>query len=169
MHCEHLSGYLILNHILQSDDGTVPLLSVPRSSISENPFTSLLLCSCVHSTVFTFERYAVLWCQNLALEVNITIFLSGGILPPLKAFTNIHLFKSLTSWQELCTEKTLMETFEISCWIMISVFHREDWSIVPCDLLLNNDIIFFYSTRAYLIVRCILRYIIRNCNKHRCL
>ncbi|KAF0913943.1 hypothetical protein E2562_025358 [Oryza meyeriana var. granulata] len=53
---------------IQSDDGTVPLLSVPRSSISENPFTSLLLCSCVHSTVFTFERYAVLWCQNLALE-----------------------------------------------------------------------------------------------------
>ncbi|KAL5206522.1 hypothetical protein ABZP36_034731 [Zizania latifolia] len=53
---------------IQSDDGTVPLLSVPRSSISENPFTSLLLCSCVHSTVFTFERYAVLWCQNLSLE-----------------------------------------------------------------------------------------------------
>lgn len=53
---------------IQSDDGTVPLLSVPRSSISENPFTSLLLCSCVHSTVFTFERYAVLWCQNIALE-----------------------------------------------------------------------------------------------------
>uniref|UniRef100_A0A0D9XE27 AB hydrolase-1 domain-containing protein n=1 Tax=Leersia perrieri TaxID=77586 RepID=A0A0D9XE27_9ORYZ len=54
--------------ITHSDDGTVPLLSVPRSSISENPFTSLLLCSCVHSAIFTFERYAVLWCQNLALE-----------------------------------------------------------------------------------------------------
>ncbi|XP_062194020.1 uncharacterized protein LOC133897336 isoform X2 [Phragmites australis] len=53
---------------IQSDDGTVPLLSVPRSSISENPFTSLLLCSCVHSTIFTFQRYTVLWCQNLALE-----------------------------------------------------------------------------------------------------
>uniref|UniRef100_A0ACD5Y233 Uncharacterized protein n=6 Tax=Avena sativa TaxID=4498 RepID=A0ACD5Y233_AVESA len=53
---------------IQSDDGTVPLLSVPRSSISENPFTSLLLCSCVHSTVFTFERYTALWCQNLTLE-----------------------------------------------------------------------------------------------------
>ncbi|KAF8657799.1 hypothetical protein HU200_059959 [Digitaria exilis] len=54
--------------VLQSDDGTVPLLSVPRSSISENPFTSLLLCSCVHSTIFTFQRYTALWCQNLALE-----------------------------------------------------------------------------------------------------
>lgn len=53
---------------IQSDDGTVPLLSVPRSSISENPFTSLLLCSCVHSSVFTFERNTVLWCQNLTLE-----------------------------------------------------------------------------------------------------
>ncbi|XP_025804077.1 uncharacterized protein LOC112883072 isoform X2 [Panicum hallii] len=53
---------------IQSDDGTVPLLSVPRSSISENPFTSLLLCSCVHSTIFTFQRYTVLWCQNIALE-----------------------------------------------------------------------------------------------------
>nr|CAB3453477.1 unnamed protein product [Digitaria exilis] len=53
---------------IQSDDGTVPLLSVPRSSISENPFTSLLLCSCVHSTIFTFQRYTALWCQNLALE-----------------------------------------------------------------------------------------------------
>jgi len=53
---------------IQSDDGTVPLLAVPRSSISENPFTSLLLCSGVHSTIFTFQRYAVLWCQNLALE-----------------------------------------------------------------------------------------------------
>ncbi|KAL6656062.1 hypothetical protein ACP70R_006888 [Stipagrostis hirtigluma subsp. patula] len=53
---------------VQSDDGTVPLLSVPRSSISENPFTSLLLCSCVHSAIFTFQRYTVLWCQNLALE-----------------------------------------------------------------------------------------------------
>ncbi|KAF8695380.1 hypothetical protein HU200_037613 [Digitaria exilis] len=57
-----------LHAVLQSDDGTVPLLSVPRSSISENPFTSLLLCSCVHSTIFTFQRYTALWCQNLALE-----------------------------------------------------------------------------------------------------
>ncbi|KAL6846192.1 hypothetical protein ACP4OV_023640 [Aristida adscensionis] len=53
---------------IQSDDGTVPLLSVPRSSISENPFTSLLLCSCAHSTDFTFQTYTGLWCQNLALE-----------------------------------------------------------------------------------------------------
>lgn len=53
---------------IQSDDGTVPPLSVPRSSISENPFTSLLLCSCVHSTISTFQRYTVLWGQNLAIE-----------------------------------------------------------------------------------------------------
>ncbi|KAI4990481.1 hypothetical protein ZWY2020_038844 [Hordeum vulgare] len=63
-----IAGVKIPVLFIQSDDGTVPLLSVPRSSISENPFTSLLLCSCVHSTGFTFERYTELWCQNLTLE-----------------------------------------------------------------------------------------------------
>ncbi|XP_073100853.1 uncharacterized protein [Elaeis guineensis] len=53
---------------IQTDDGTVPLFSVPRSSIAENPFTSLLLCSCLPSTIVTTERSAILWCQNLAIE-----------------------------------------------------------------------------------------------------
>lgn len=59
------------SNLLQSDDWTVPLLLVPRSTISDKPFTSLLLCSCVHSMVFTFERYTELWCQNLTLEVRV--------------------------------------------------------------------------------------------------
>ncbi|XP_038987467.1 uncharacterized protein LOC103703320 isoform X2 [Phoenix dactylifera] len=53
---------------IQTDDGTVPLFSVPRSSIAENPFTSLLLCSCLPSTIVTTGRSAILWCQNLAIE-----------------------------------------------------------------------------------------------------
>ncbi|OAY76761.1 Embryogenesis-associated protein EMB8 [Ananas comosus] len=53
---------------IPSDDGTVPLFSVPRSLIAENPFTSLLLCSCLPSTNIRIERSAVLWCQHLAIE-----------------------------------------------------------------------------------------------------
>ncbi|XP_068657950.1 uncharacterized protein [Aristolochia californica] len=53
---------------IQSDDGTVPLFSVPRSSISENPFTSLLLCSCLPPNTVTRERSAAQWCLNLVIE-----------------------------------------------------------------------------------------------------
>ncbi|EEF46214.1 conserved hypothetical protein [Ricinus communis] len=53
---------------LQNDDGTVPLFSMPRSLIAENPFTSLLLCSCVPSSVIASDRAAVSWCQNLTTE-----------------------------------------------------------------------------------------------------
>ncbi|KAK1280160.1 hypothetical protein QJS04_geneDACA004846 [Acorus gramineus] len=53
---------------LQSDDGTVPLFSIPRSAIAENPFTSLLLCSCFPSSIVHNERSAIMWCQRLAIE-----------------------------------------------------------------------------------------------------
>ncbi|KAK8947946.1 Embryogenesis-associated protein EMB8 [Platanthera guangdongensis] len=53
---------------IQSDDGTVPLFSVPRSSITENPFTSLLLCSCSHSNIKRGDRSALIWSQQLAIE-----------------------------------------------------------------------------------------------------
>ncbi|XP_072988410.1 uncharacterized protein [Typha latifolia] len=53
---------------IQSDDGTVPPLSVPRSLIAENPFTSLLLCSCLPSTIIRTERSTGLWCQHIATE-----------------------------------------------------------------------------------------------------
>ncbi|KAG9459810.1 hypothetical protein H6P81_004318 [Aristolochia fimbriata] len=54
--------------IQQSDDGTVPLFSVPRNSISENPYTSLLLCSCLPPNTVTRERSAAQWCLNLVIE-----------------------------------------------------------------------------------------------------
>ncbi|KAI0499287.1 hypothetical protein KFK09_020190 [Dendrobium nobile] len=53
---------------MQSDDGTVPLFSIPRNSIAENPFTSLLLCSCSHSTINRGDQSALLWSQQLAIE-----------------------------------------------------------------------------------------------------
>ncbi|OVA08303.1 CAAX amino terminal protease [Macleaya cordata] len=51
-----------------TDNGTVPPFSIPRSSIAENPFTSLLLCSCLPSSIIISERSALSWCQDLAIE-----------------------------------------------------------------------------------------------------
>lgn len=63
--------------VYQSDDGTVPLFSIPRSSIAENPFTSLLLCSCSSPSSSAVVGSAILWCQHLAIEVMwLIIFLS---------------------------------------------------------------------------------------------
>ncbi|KAK3001919.1 hypothetical protein RJ639_021158 [Escallonia herrerae] len=53
---------------IQNDDGTVPLFSVPRSSIAENPFTSLLMCSCLLSSIMSIERSTISWCQQLTVE-----------------------------------------------------------------------------------------------------
>lgn len=54
---------------IQSDDGTVPLFSIPRSSIAKNPFTSLLLCSNSPLSLTANGRSAMSWCQNLTIEV----------------------------------------------------------------------------------------------------
>lgn len=53
---------------IQSVDNTVSALSVSRSSIAENPFTSLLLCSCLPSTISRSKRFAIHWCQHIAIE-----------------------------------------------------------------------------------------------------
>ncbi|XP_028786927.1 uncharacterized protein LOC114742866 isoform X2 [Neltuma alba] len=53
---------------VQSDDGTVPVFSIPRHKIAENPFTSLLLCSCLPSSVIGTDRSAISWCQLLTME-----------------------------------------------------------------------------------------------------
>ncbi|XP_012443125.1 uncharacterized protein LOC105767998 isoform X1 [Gossypium raimondii] len=47
---------------IQNDGGSVPLFSTPRGLIAENPFTSLLLCSCSSS------RATVSWCHHLTIE-----------------------------------------------------------------------------------------------------
>ncbi|XP_057967408.1 uncharacterized protein LOC131157352 isoform X2 [Malania oleifera] len=53
---------------IQNDDGTVPLFSIPRSSIAENPYTSLLLCSCLPSQDVVNDKSAISWCQNVTIE-----------------------------------------------------------------------------------------------------
>ncbi|CAI8610935.1 unnamed protein product [Vicia faba] len=58
---------------IQSDNGMVPVFSVPRNLIAENPFTSLLLCSCLPSNVMDTETSALSWCQLVTVEVLKTI------------------------------------------------------------------------------------------------
>ncbi|KAF5177148.1 Embryogenesis-associated protein emb8 [Thalictrum thalictroides] len=53
---------------IQTDDGTVPPFSIPRSSVGANPFTSLLLCSSLPSTALTSEKSVLPWCQHFAIE-----------------------------------------------------------------------------------------------------
>lgn len=53
---------------IQSDEGSVPLYSVPRSSIAENPYTSLLLCSYFPHNETTNSRSTLSWCQHLTIE-----------------------------------------------------------------------------------------------------
>ncbi|KAG2717836.1 hypothetical protein I3760_03G192700 [Carya illinoinensis] len=54
---------------IQNDDGTVPLLSIPRDLIAENPFTSLLFCSSMPSSIVASSKSALSWCQHLTIEV----------------------------------------------------------------------------------------------------
>ncbi|XP_058206489.1 uncharacterized protein LOC131319996 isoform X2 [Rhododendron vialii] len=53
---------------IQNDDAVAPLFSIPRSSIDENPFTSLLLCSCLPSSVIASGRCAISWCHHLTIQ-----------------------------------------------------------------------------------------------------
>ncbi|KAI3430086.1 uncharacterized protein J3R85_008380 [Psidium guajava] len=53
---------------IQNDDGEVPLFSVPRTKIAENPYTSLLLCSCLPSGAAADSRSALTWCRHLTIE-----------------------------------------------------------------------------------------------------
>ncbi|KAI5415340.1 uncharacterized protein LOC127138720 isoform X3 [Lathyrus oleraceus] len=53
---------------IQSDNGMVPVFSVPQNLIAENPFTSLLLCSCLPSNVMDTETSALSWCQLVTVE-----------------------------------------------------------------------------------------------------
>ncbi|KAL2481925.1 alpha/beta-Hydrolases superfamily protein [Abeliophyllum distichum] len=53
---------------IQNDDGTVPLFSIPRSLIAENPYTSLLMCSYSPSSKIMNGRSTFSWCQHLIIE-----------------------------------------------------------------------------------------------------
>ncbi|GER41737.1 alpha/beta-Hydrolases superfamily protein [Striga asiatica] len=53
---------------IQNDDGRVPLFSIPRSGIAENPYTSLLLCAYSPFANVMVDISTLSWCQHLALE-----------------------------------------------------------------------------------------------------
>ncbi|GMH18114.1 hypothetical protein Nepgr_019955 [Nepenthes gracilis] len=53
---------------IQNNDGTVPLFSIPRGLIAENPFTNLLLCTSSPSNVNASGRSLISWCQLLTIE-----------------------------------------------------------------------------------------------------
>ncbi|KAL8102744.1 uncharacterized protein LOC141678758 isoform X2 [Apium graveolens] len=53
---------------IQNDDGTAPIFSIPRSSIAENPYTSLLLCSSPPSSITTGGRSIMYWCRRITVE-----------------------------------------------------------------------------------------------------
>ncbi|VFQ92556.1 unnamed protein product [Cuscuta campestris] len=53
---------------IQNNDRSVPLFSVPQSSIAQNPFTSQLLCNEFPFTESVRGRSTISWCQNLAME-----------------------------------------------------------------------------------------------------
>ncbi|XP_068463708.1 uncharacterized protein [Phaseolus vulgaris] len=53
---------------IQSGNGMVPVFSVPRNLIAENPCTSLLLCSCLPPSVTDTDMSALSWCQLLTIE-----------------------------------------------------------------------------------------------------
>ncbi|KAK6248836.1 hypothetical protein QUC31_020401 [Theobroma cacao] len=65
---------------IQNDDGSVPLFSIPRGLIAENPFTSLLLCNCSPS------RATVSWCHHFTIEwlASVELGLLKGRHPLLK-------------------------------------------------------------------------------------
>lgn len=57
------------------------MYSVPRSSIAENPYTSLLLCSYFPHNETTNSRSTLSWCQHLTIEVTIiTVIRHGSLL-----------------------------------------------------------------------------------------
>jgi hypothetical protein len=59
---------------IQNDD-VVPPYTIPRSSIAENPFTSLLLCSSSPNLI-DGRTVAVSWCQDLASEASFSSYIS---------------------------------------------------------------------------------------------
>jgi hypothetical protein len=73
MQMHKMPKVLLSVNFYQSDNGMVPAFSVPRNLIAENPFTSLLLCSCLLSSAMDVNTSALSWCQVVTVEVAISI------------------------------------------------------------------------------------------------
>ncbi|XP_045813223.1 uncharacterized protein LOC123907154 isoform X3 [Trifolium pratense] len=93
---------------IQSDNGMVPAFSVPRNQIAENPFTSLLLCSCLSSSAMDTNTSALSWCQLVTVEwlTAVELGLLKGRHPLLTDIDfTINPSKGLTVVEEVRTEK----------------------------------------------------------------
>ncbi|KAL6521319.1 hypothetical protein OROGR_017888 [Orobanche gracilis] len=53
---------------IQNDDGRVPMFSIPRNAIAENPYASLLLCAYSSSSNIMDDTVEFSWCLHLILE-----------------------------------------------------------------------------------------------------
>ncbi|XP_030488681.2 uncharacterized protein LOC115705482 isoform X1 [Cannabis sativa] len=98
---------------IQNDNGSSPLFSIPRSSIAENPFTSLLLCSCLPSSGIYGGRSAIAWCQQLTIEwlTAVELGLLKGRHPLLEDVDiTINLSKGLTLKEGKATKNTKKDT-----------------------------------------------------------
>nr|XP_027192819.1 uncharacterized protein LOC101493992 isoform X2 [Cicer arietinum] len=94
---------------IQSDNGMVPVFSVPRNLIAENPFTSLLLCSCLPSRVMKADTSALSWCQLVTVEwlAAVELGLLKGRHPLLTDIdVTINPSKGLTLAEEVRSDKS---------------------------------------------------------------
>ncbi|XP_057420340.1 uncharacterized protein LOC130714462 isoform X2 [Lotus japonicus] len=93
---------------IQSDNGMAPVFSVPRNLIAENPFTSLLLCSCLPSSAMDTDMSALSWCQLLTIEwlTAVELGLLKGRHPLLTDLdVTINPSKGLSALEEVSSDK----------------------------------------------------------------
>ncbi|GLJ10762.1 hypothetical protein SUGI_0134500 [Cryptomeria japonica] len=67
---EIITSVKIPTLFIQNDHVVAPIFSVPRKSIEDNPFTSLLLCSLMSAgyTTANGQNPTIQWCDNLVIE-----------------------------------------------------------------------------------------------------
>ncbi|KAK4786384.1 hypothetical protein SAY86_003073 [Trapa natans] len=98
---------------IQNGDGTVPLISIPRGKIAENPYTSLLLSSHMPSNRAS-DRFALTWCQHLTLEwlAAVELGLLKGRHPLLKdTDINIDPSKGFSLVEGISNQRTKINKF----------------------------------------------------------
>lgn len=111
----------------------VPLFSIPRGLIAENPFTSLLLCSCMPSTVVASGTSVISWCQQLTIEViaffSVPLIFTDQLKSCKSGFCFIGLglggFLHCTLIFDFHSSVRLSNWFACICFSVLCVHHRE--------------------------------------------
>lgn len=136
---------------IQSDERIAPILAIPHNSIMKNPFSSLLMCSCLPSNVFKSGRSSTVWCQHLAIEwlqaVELAL-LSGrhplleGVNIPLNISCNFPLLNNSES------EKTLSSTSKIKGKYLFTSQNSQT-EIHTVKLPQSNEVSYMFEERNY--------------------